>query len=152
MIQGSINQLLQSAAIFGRLAPGYESKVEARQAKKQIAAVESQLAQTVPSEEGTVGANITQELLEEKAKYNEALFKAKPSQETYSQYVRSRAETGKEPLAVIKASPEEIAQERAEIEAETAQRLRQQELSKVRESLKANAPTVMGRRETNVKY
>ena len=35
MIQGSINQLLQSAAIFGRLAPDYEKKVEMRQLTKQ---------------------------------------------------------------------------------------------------------------------
>lgn len=147
MIQGSINQLLQSAAIFGRLAPGYESRVGARQAKKQIAAAESQLAQTVPSDEGTVEANITQELLEEKAKYSEALFKAKPSQKNYRKYVISRAETGKEPIMTFQASPEEIAQERAELEAETAQRIRQQELSKIRESLEANAPTTYGRRD-----
>lgn len=44
-------------------------------------------------------------------------------------------------------STQEIAQERAEQEAEAAQRIRQQELARVREALMANAPTTYGRRD-----
>jgi hypothetical protein len=126
MIQGSINQLLSMAAIGTRLTPGYESRVEARKATKQIADTEAQLAQvTHTSEEGTVTANITQELLENRAQASESLFRAKPTKETYRQYVISRAEQ----------------------EAEAAQRIRQQELARVREALTANAPTTYGRRD-----
>lgn len=150
MIQGSINQLLNIAALSARLDPNLESRTEARKASRQIAIAEAQLAQIKPTEasqEGTVAANIAQEVLEDRAQASEALFRAKPTEETYRQYSRNRAETGREPVARIQATPEEIAQERAEQEAEAAQRIRQQELARVREALTANAPTTYGRRD-----
>lgn len=150
--QGSINNLLGTAAIAGRLSPGYESKQAAYGAKKKLKVLENQEAQITNATEGSTEHKIYQDIQEQKRDASKTLFESQPSKKTYQQYKKARWAAG-EPISTFSADPSEILQEQADIEAEAALRREQERLLRTRQALMSNAPqTQFGIREKNINY
>lgn len=149
--QGSINNLLSTVAVAGRLSPEFDSKQAAAAAEKKLKVLEKQEAQITYADPGSTEDKIYQDIQEQKQAASKQLFEAKPSSKTYNQYRKARWSAG-EPFMTIPADQEEILIERANMEAE-ARLLRENErVQRTRTALMQNAPQpTTGKKET-IKY
>ena len=149
--QGSINNLLSTVAVAGRLSPEFEAKQAAAAAGKKLKVLEKQEAQITSATEGSTEHKIYQDIQEQKQAAAKQLFEAKPSSKTYNQYRQARWYAG-EPVMTTPADPEEILIERANAEAE-ANLLRENErVQRTRAALMQNAPKPMTGKKETIKY
>lgn len=151
MIQGSINQLLQSVAIFGRLAPDYEKKVEMRQLSKQEDVLKGQaeaatksLTERNEQEDLSQDIDVLKQATEKGVQLAERGFELNPSTETYEKLLkRKRAAKNAEQ---IETDYLEARQKLAEQKAQSNLQLEQKRISKS----KRNFMEYLGRQETSL--
>ena len=154
MIQGSINQLLQSAAIFGRLAPDYEKKVEMRQLNKQEDVLKGQVkaskqsfnkrAEMNEQEDFSQDIDVLKQTTEKGVQLAEKGFELNPSTETYEKLLKRKSAA--KDAEQLETNYLEARQKLAEQKAQSALQLEQKRISKS----KRNFMEYLGKQETSL--
>ena len=155
-IQGSINQLLQSAAILGRLAPGYEKRAELRQLNQKYKTYEKQIDlynlqkdsnQLTPAQL-EAGKQLNQKL----ASLSERRFELDPTIDNLNKYMGTLQSTEN----IETANKKELLRRKAEESAKASLKEEQQRLansrSAIRKEILSNTPTVFSKRGETIKY
>ena len=151
MIQGSINNLLNQAAIFGRLSPGYETKQELHKLGKQEKALEqkSALAEEKaksPLQSVREAAERDQEDFAKQAlDIEKRKFELKPSAEGYKKVLHERGALEGTLVETLPADEWDYLQEQAELKAESSLNREQKRVSNSRR----NFMDYLGKQETS---
>lgn len=112
-IQSGINQLLGMGAIFSQLPAGQNIK-ENRNLKMRANALQAQQAEIAkhgPLQEGTVAANISSDIDKQLVDVRRRQFEKNPNKQTFTAYEQQRSAGYNEPIMVMQADPDEIAEE-----------------------------------------
>lgn len=154
MIQGSINQLLQSAAIFGRLAPDYEKKVEMRQLTKQEDVLKGQVEaakQSLTERKANLkpgeleqDVDVLKQATQKGVQLAEKGFELDPSTETYEKLLKRKRTA--ESASQIEKDYLAQRQQLAERKAQSALQLEQNRVAKS----KRNFMEYLGKQETSL--
>lgn len=154
MIQGSINQLLQSAAIFGRLAPDYEKKVEMRQLTKQEDVLKGQVEaakQSLTERKANLkpgelkqDVDVLKQATQKGVQLAEKGFELDPSTETYEKLLKRKRTA--ESASQIEKDYLAQRQQLAEQKAQSALQLEQNRVAKS----KRNFMEYLGKQETSL--
>jgi hypothetical protein len=139
MIQGSINQLLSMAAMAQRLSPEFETKQARVQTEQQLKGLQKQTKAWDFTKEETIGQiEAANSVVDDVVAASKKAFAVNPNEETFGRYMTNVKESeafkkkGDERIKEILNKEEEY--KKAQREAEAAQKIRQLELTKVRES------------------
>ena len=151
MIQGSINQLLNLAAVGYRLSPEYERNVKLRDVEARLTGMKEQ-AELIDQRRGEFltpaeydELDILGENIIEASRERFAINPTKETAEKHFGNVRAnearlqRREEMMKPV-VTPADPAEIEYERAMMDMEARTAIREKELAGVRQNLLSNAP------------
>lgn len=115
--QSGINQLLGMSALFSQL-PSAQGIAADRKLASQAQALQAQqdiIQAGPPVQEGTVKANISQEIGKQMTDVKKQQFERHPNAQTLNEYTKMRSAYGDEPIAKLPADPDEIAAEKAEM-------------------------------------